>query len=156
MNKPNFINFFNEEGTYTIVYDVNGEHETIVGAVGSQRLADETCKQLNNVLFRERENIKQIAHASYQKGFSREMGNRNEDFEEYYNEKVKDDSVKQMAVFREIDVIAENDFRQFDGIHKETRLEYCNICGFGIGASLYTCPKCQRELAENNGKIIPK
>lgn len=55
MNKPNFTIFDNEEGKYTIVYDVNGEHETIVGVVGKKRTADESCRQLNNVLFLERE-----------------------------------------------------------------------------------------------------
>ena len=54
METPNFTNFSNEKGDYTIVYDRNGENETIVGYTGKRDVANNSCRALNSVLFIER------------------------------------------------------------------------------------------------------
>ncbi len=55
MEKPNFTNFSNEKGDYTIVYDLNGANETVVGYTGKRAVAENSCRALNAVLFIERD-----------------------------------------------------------------------------------------------------
>lgn len=57
MKSPKFTQFQNEEGTYTIVYDVNGANETIVGFTGKRDVALNSVKELNKVLLIERKKI---------------------------------------------------------------------------------------------------
>lgn len=53
-----FSCFNNELGKYSIVYDRNGENETIVGETGNRDIANNSCRSLNNVLSLERDTLK--------------------------------------------------------------------------------------------------
>jgi len=54
MENLKFTNFFNEKGDYTIVFDQNGEHETIVGYIGKTDMANNACQELNSIIERVR------------------------------------------------------------------------------------------------------
>lgn len=52
MENLKFTNFFNEKGDYTIVFDQNGENETIIGYIGKSDMAKNACRELNSILER--------------------------------------------------------------------------------------------------------
>ena len=57
MENPKFRQFDNEEGTYSIVYDLNGKNETVVGVTGKRDVALNSVRELNKILYIERERL---------------------------------------------------------------------------------------------------